>query len=88
MREKIAIFWFRRDLRLDDNSALAAALKSGLPVLPVFIFDPNILEKLKLKDDRRITFIYKTRQIFIIQIFKIIICSYKINNQLIIKPFY
>lgn len=60
MREKIAIFWFRRDLRLDDNSALAAALKSGLPVLPVFIFDPNILEKLKLKDDRRITFIYKT----------------------------
>lgn len=58
-REKIAIHWFRRDLRLDDNTALAAALKTGLPVLPVFIFDPNILTKLKLKDDRRVTFIYK-----------------------------
>lgn len=59
-REKIAIHWFRRDLRLDDNSALNAALKTGLRVMPVFIFDPNILEKLKLKDDRRITFIHKT----------------------------
>ncbi|MDB4587573.1 deoxyribodipyrimidine photo-lyase, partial [bacterium] len=38
----IAIHWFRRDLRLDDNSALHAALDSGLPVLPAFIFDANI----------------------------------------------
>lgn len=60
VREKIAIHWFRRDLRLDDNTALAAALKTGLPVLPVFIFDPNILTRLKLKDDRRVTFIFKT----------------------------
>jgi deoxyribodipyrimidine photo-lyase len=59
VREKIAIHWFRRDLRLDDNTALAAALKTGLPVLPVFIFDPAILTKLKLKDDRRVTFIFK-----------------------------
>ena len=33
---KIAIFWFRRDLRLEDNTALKAALKSGHQVLPIF----------------------------------------------------
>lgn len=50
------IHWFRRDLRLEDNRALAAALKSGLPVQPIFIFDESILGKLE-KNDRRITFI-------------------------------
>ena len=40
---KIAIFWFRRDLRLEDNTALHAALKSGNQVLPIFIFDQDIL---------------------------------------------
>jgi deoxyribodipyrimidine photo-lyase len=55
-----AIFWFRRDLRLEDNSALAAALQSGFQVQPIFIFDPNILGKLKLRDDRRVTFIHNT----------------------------
>lgn len=38
------IHWFRRDLRLHDNLALAAAAESGSPVLPVFIFDPTIIE--------------------------------------------
>jgi len=51
-----AIHWFRRDLRLEDNRALAAALKSGLRVQPIFIFDENILSRLE-RDDRRITFI-------------------------------
>jgi deoxyribodipyrimidine photo-lyase len=60
VKERIAIHWFRRDLRIEDNSALNAALKSGLPVLPVFIFDKNILEKLKQRNDRRITFIHRT----------------------------
>jgi deoxyribodipyrimidine photo-lyase len=55
---KISIFWFRRDLRLDDNSGLTAALESGNPVLPVFIFDTNIIEELPA-DDPRINFIYK-----------------------------
>ena len=54
---KINIFWFRRDLRLDDNTALNHALAEGLPVLPVFIFDTNITEELPA-DDPRITFIY------------------------------
>lgn len=49
--------WFRRDLRLTDNAALYHALKSGLPVVPVFIFDPNILDELR-KEDKRVTFIY------------------------------
>ncbi|MCI1785592.1 MAG: DNA photolyase family protein [Bacteroidales bacterium] len=55
---KITAFWFRRDLRPDDNHGLAEAMKSGLPVLPVFIFDTNIIDTLD-KDDARITFIYE-----------------------------
>lgn len=38
-KQKIAICWFRRDLRLADNPALCAALETGLPVLPIFIDD-------------------------------------------------
>jgi deoxyribodipyrimidine photo-lyase len=55
----INIFWFRRDLRLDDNIALDKALSSGLPVLPVFIFDTNIIDELP-QDDARISFIHET----------------------------
>ncbi len=52
-----SIFWFRRDLRLEDNSALYHALKSGLPVIPIFIFDKQILGHLK-SDDKRVPFIH------------------------------
>lgn len=58
--ERVAIHWFRRDLRLFDNTALIAAAKSGLAVLPIFIFDTNILSRLRLKDDRRVAFIHET----------------------------
>jgi len=51
------IFWFRRDLRLHDNTALLKALSSGEPVLPVFIFDTTILKQLA-SDDSRVSFIY------------------------------
>ncbi|MBE9465456.1 cryptochrome/photolyase family protein [Dyadobacter subterraneus] len=57
-KEKIAIFWYRRDLRLHDNAGLYRALKSGLPVLPLFIFDKVILDKLENKEDKRVTFIF------------------------------
>lgn len=57
MKSKVNLFWFRRDLRLNDNAGLFHALNSGLPVLPVFIFDKHILDKLK-RDDARVTFIY------------------------------
>jgi len=53
----IAIHWFRRDLRFDDNTALYHALEGELPVLPVFIFDTNILSELP-PDDARVTFIH------------------------------
>jgi len=53
----INILWFRRDLRLDDNTGLNKALASGLPVLPVFIFDTNIIDELPA-DDPRVNFIY------------------------------
>lgn len=56
---KLNIFWFRRDLRLEDNTGLTEALSSGLPVLPVFIFDTNITNELT-PDDPRISFIYET----------------------------
>jgi len=54
-----AAFWFRRDLRLQDNHGLSQALKSGLPVIPVFIFDETILSKLSNKSDARVSFIYQ-----------------------------
>ena len=56
---KINIFWFRRDLRLDDNTALNHALSEGIPVLPLFIFDTSIINELP-EDDPRINFIYDT----------------------------
>lgn len=57
--EKTTIFWFRRDLRLEDNAGLYHALKNNSSVLPVFIFDKNILDKLEHKEDRRLEFIHK-----------------------------
>lgn len=59
---KLNIFWFRRDLRLFDNAGLYEALKSGLPVLPIFIFDTNILNELP-KNDRRVDFIHRQIQV-------------------------
>lgn len=49
---RISVCWFRRDLRLEDNHALSQALQSGLPVLPVFMFDREILDELPTKDGR------------------------------------
>jgi deoxyribodipyrimidine photo-lyase len=56
---KAAIFWFRRDLRLTDNAGLYHALKSGSKVIPLFIFDKNILDKLEDKKDKRVDFIHQ-----------------------------
>ena len=53
-----SIFWFRRDLRLEDNHGLFEVLKNYKNVLPIFIFDPEILNKLP-KDDARVNFIYE-----------------------------
>ena len=53
------IFWFRRDLRLDDNAALYHALKAGKPVRCLFVFDREILDELAA-DDRRIDFIWQS----------------------------
>lgn len=56
---KISLFWFRRDLRLEDNKGLYEALKVGSPVLPIFIFDKNILSNLSNRSDARVSFIYE-----------------------------
>ncbi|MFM7497906.1 MAG: cryptochrome/photolyase family protein [Bacteroidota bacterium] len=58
--EDIAVFWFRRDLRLHDNRALTLALQSGLPVLGLFVLDRNILDRLEDRDDARVTFLLRT----------------------------
>lgn len=57
---KLNLFWFRRDLRLEDNAGLYHALKANRPVLPIFIFDTHILDKLKHKKDARVEFIHQT----------------------------
>ncbi|MBS1566992.1 MAG: deoxyribodipyrimidine photo-lyase, partial [Bacteroidetes bacterium] len=59
MSQPLHICWFRRDLRLHDNAALYYALKAGGPVLPLFIFDRNILDDLGQKADRRVEFIHQ-----------------------------
>lgn len=56
-KQPIVIFWFRRDLRVEDNHALYKALASGLPVLPIFIFDPYFFDKFP-SNDRRFNLIY------------------------------
>ena len=60
--DKISIFWFRRDLRLKDNHGLFQALESGKKVLPIFIFDEDILDLLENKSDKRVDFIVQTLQ--------------------------
>ncbi len=67
MKKSISIFWFRRDLRLEDNCGLFNALNSGDAIIPIFIFDTTIIKELP-KNDARISFIHQQLE--------------KINNQL------
>lgn len=62
MDKEIQIFWFRRDLRLNDNCGLFHALNSGKKVLPLFIFDKDILSKIN-SDDSRVSFIHQELEI-------------------------
>lgn len=59
---KVNVFWFRRDLRLEDNIGLHHALNSGLKVIPVFIFDTDILNQLHNKNDKRVDYIHQALQ--------------------------
>jgi deoxyribodipyrimidine photo-lyase len=56
---KVNVFWYRRDLRIDDNHGFFEALNAGLPVVPVFIFDPVILAQFPNPSDARLTFIHR-----------------------------
>ena len=58
--DPVVLFWYRRDLRLHDNAGLYHALRSGHRVIPVFIFDRNILDRLDDPRDRRVAFIHQT----------------------------
>lgn len=55
---KFVYFWFRRDLRDQDQVGFYQALKSGFPVRPIFIFDQQILSRVVDSSDARVTFIY------------------------------
>lgn len=57
---KVSFFWFRRDLRLQDNAGLYHALKGEYPVVPLFIFDREILDELEDRKDARVEFIHDT----------------------------
>ncbi|GIV27069.1 MAG: deoxyribodipyrimidine photo-lyase [Bacteroidia bacterium] len=59
MKDTVVLFWFRRDLRINDNHALYRALQSDWPVVPIFIFDKNILNSLPM-NDKRVNYIYDT----------------------------
>ncbi len=59
--KQVSLFWFRRDLRLEDNTGLIRALKGDHPVLPLFIFDSEILSELP-EDDARLSFIHARLQ--------------------------
>jgi deoxyribodipyrimidine photo-lyase len=59
-KPEVDIFWFRRDLRLNDNVGLFHALQSGRPILPIFIFDRQILDKLEKPNDLRVQFIHES----------------------------
>ncbi len=62
MQTPVVLFWFRRDLRLHDNAGLYAALCSGHPVQPIFIFDTEILDELEDREDKRVQFIHDSLQ--------------------------
>ena len=57
--KKVSIFWFRRDLRVEDNHGLFQALSSEVPVLPLFIFDTQILDRLPSTSDGRVEFLHQ-----------------------------
>ena len=61
-RYKRSLVWLRRDLRLEDNTALNESAKLSEEVVLAFIFDTNILDLLDKKTDRRINFIHKSLQ--------------------------
>ena len=57
--EEIVIFWYRRDIRLHDNVGLYHAIKSGKKVLPIFIFDTDILAQFPNTADKRVQYLYQ-----------------------------
>ena len=69
-KTSVNIFWFRRDLRLSDNTALFHALQEPVPVLPIFIFDTYILDRLEDHNDLRVNFIHQSLQEIHHQLFR------------------
>ena len=80
-KSKISLFWFRRDLRLEDNVGLHHALQSEHPVLNIFIFEPDILDKLESKHDRRVNYIHQALSAINVQLEPTHLCSKNLSQQ-------
>ena len=83
MNKEVSIFWFRRDLRLEDNVGLFYALSENENVLPIFIFDKNILDKLEDKYDRRVHFIHQALEKIQLELTKISSSLFLITSEII-----
>src|SRR5690554_4440576 len=59
MEEKLIIYWFRNDLRLNDNHGLYQALQMKIPVLPVFIFNYEKIKTFTTPSDIKMVFMYE-----------------------------
>ncbi|SHH73946.1 deoxyribodipyrimidine photo-lyase [Chryseolinea serpens] len=85
------LFWFRRDLRLQDNAGLYHALRENQDVLPVFIFDTSILDKLDDRDDARVTFIHQSLELLKTQLEELgssllVLCGDPVRLYATLKP--
>ena len=82
--EEVNIFWFRRDLRLYDNSGLSAATHSKNKVIPIFIFDTSITDKLP-NNDRRINFIFDNQvDGILLQLDQMLLLLFQVQGMLLI----
>lgn len=63
MKKEIGLLWFRNDLRLHDNEALDKVLTSSETILPVYIFDPRLIEG---HEDKGLPGMFQTRIQFLL----------------------
>ena len=45
---KVVILWFKKDLRLSDNTPLLKAINSGFHIIPLFVIEPELWKQKEL----------------------------------------
>ncbi len=81
MKKTVAVFWFRRDLRIEDNVGFYEALRSNDQVLPLFIFDPDILDPLEDRNDPRVTYMHQRLELLNEELMLMGSCLWVIHDQ-------